>query len=139
MVDGVGPMRVETPLSATDPSKSLQNAAQEFESLFLDMMMKAMRQSVPQNELFGDGNEIRMYEEMRDQELSKVMARNSGLGLARMIVRQFEGREDEGLEELGHIGRDLRASERAARAYEDAASVGSSVITRPPSGHEEER
>lgn len=111
-------MRVQGagPSPGNGPSPELVEAAREFESLLLNMMMKSMRESVPENDLFGDGSKVRMYEEMRDTELAGVMARQGGIGLARLIVDQFRGREEEGLDALRQAGGGIQKAEDSYRA-----------------------
>jgi soluble lytic murein transglycosylase-like protein len=52
--------------------------------------MKAMRQTVPQNDLFNGGGATKFYRQMHDAEMAKSLATsNGGLGIADMIVRQL--------------------------------------------------
>ncbi len=112
------------PASSDADSRQLREAAVEFESLLLDMMMKSMRESVPESGLFGDESHTRMYQEMLDTELSKVMAHQGGLGLAQMIVDQFEGHEEEGLRALRGAGKDVKAAEASYRANSRLSDTG---------------
>jgi Rod binding domain-containing protein len=112
-------------------ARQLREAAVEFESLLMNMMVKSMRSSVPESDLFGDQSHVRMYEEMRDTELSKVMAHQGGLGLAEMIVQQFAGREGEGVNALQTAGRDARAAEASYRANSHLADTGIVPLKSP--------
>lgn len=114
----MAPGAVERPTSATEaaPSPELQKAAEQFESLLLHMMIKSMRDSVPRTDLFGDAAGRETYEMMRDQEMAKSMAEGGGVGFARMIVSQFAGREEEGLEALSRMSQRL---DRAADSYQN--------------------
>lgn len=133
------PIAEAQPLAPDPASEHLAEVAQEFESLLLNMLMKAMRSSVPRSGLFGDDGRVEMYEGLRDEELAKVMAREGGLGIAPLIVKQFVGRESEGLQALNDAGRGLRAAEDSYRAYGGTAAQVTAV---PPVGirsiHEEE-
>jgi flagellar protein FlgJ len=71
-----------------EPDKALRSAAQQFEALFMSMMMKSMRDAVPQGGML-DSNETRMYTSMLDQQLAQSMAKK-GVGLADVMVRQLE-------------------------------------------------
>ncbi len=122
---------VQVPAGGGGGPERLREVAEDFESLFLNMMMKAMRSSVPRSELFGDQDEIQTYEELRDEELSKRMAHGRGLGIADLIVKQFEGREGEGLDLLGRAANDLSARARAQQAYSEAAAAGVLPAARP--------
>src|SRR4051794_35670318 len=66
---------------------SLKAAAQQFEALFMNMIMKSMREATPKDELF-DNEQSRMYTSMLDQQMSQKLA-GRGVGLADMLVRQL--------------------------------------------------
>lgn len=120
MLDALGPLRTTDPASAPETaaaSPELAEAAQQFESLLLHMMIKSMRESVPRSDLFGDSQHLESYEMLRDQELAKTMASGGGIGFARMILRQFEGREDEGLRELSTLGQKLSNASDSYQTY----------------------
>lgn len=119
-------------------TQELRDAAVEFESLLIDMMMKSMRSSVPESGLFGDESHTRMYQEMQDTELSKVMARQGGLGLADTIVRQFSGREGDGVAALRTAGREAQAAEAAYRAQSHLAETGVVPLSQNPGTSEKE-
>lgn len=80
-----------------DSEKNIRKVAQEFESLFLNEMLKAMRSA---NEVFGEGNfmnsnESKTYQDMYDQQLSVTMSNNqNGIGLADVLVRQMSKIKD---------------------------------------------
>ncbi len=75
-----------------DSEKNIKKVAQEFESLFLNEMLKAMRSA---NEAFGEGNfmnsnESKTYQDMYDQQLSVTLSNHqNGIGLADVLVRQM--------------------------------------------------
>lgn len=77
--------------SSVDEKKGLRAAAQQFESLFVKMLMTSMRKA---NEEFGkggifDSNEMKFYQEMFDNQISLTMSQGKGLGLADAMVRQL--------------------------------------------------
>ncbi|MBR7792497.1 flagellar assembly peptidoglycan hydrolase FlgJ [Undibacterium sp. FT147W] len=74
--------------SAKDNSpESIKAAAKQFEALFMNMMLKSMRQAGGQDGPF-DSEQTRTYTSMLDQQLSQSMA-NRGIGLADALVRQL--------------------------------------------------
>lgn len=82
-------------LSATTGEKSdlegLEKAAKEFEAVFMNSLMKAMRRTVPDNKLFNSSGPTKFYQQMQDAEMAKNMASGHGqMGIADMIVRQFK-------------------------------------------------
>ncbi len=67
----------------TDDGK-MANAAKEFESLFLSMMMKEMRNSLGEDSLFG-GESSDVYGGMFDMMLGQSMAESQPLGIAKLL------------------------------------------------------
>ncbi|MES2626064.1 MAG: rod-binding protein [Pseudomonadota bacterium] len=74
--------------SKEDPSAALNEVAKQFESVFVTMMMKAMRDTLPKDGMLAS-NEMENYQEMFDQQLSLDLSRKGGLGLADLISRQM--------------------------------------------------
>lgn len=66
---------------------SLKAAASQFEALFMNMVMKSMRDATPQDGIF-DNQQSKMYTSMLDQQLSQNMA-TRGVGLADALIRQL--------------------------------------------------
>jgi flagellar protein FlgJ len=73
--------------ASQDPQAGLQQAARQFEALFLNMMLKSMRDATPQQGLF-DSDQSRFYTQMLDQQLAQNLS-EKGIGLAEMIVQQL--------------------------------------------------
>jgi peptidoglycan hydrolase FlgJ len=71
----------------TDP-QAIREAARQFESLFTDMMLKAMREAKLGNGL-GDSEASDLYQDMYDQQLALQMSQGKGLGLADLLVQQL--------------------------------------------------
>lgn len=77
-----------------DPDEgTVAEAAQQFEALFVQMMLKSMRDAVPDGGLFGSNN-MQTYQEMHDQQIALDISRSGGLGLAKMIEAQLQGGGD---------------------------------------------
>ncbi|PHV11241.1 flagellar assembly peptidoglycan hydrolase FlgJ [Chitinimonas sp. BJB300] len=74
---------------ARDPKGAARDVASQFEKMFLDMVMKSMRQATPKfDELNSDT--VGMFQGMYDQQLSQNLTSGTGLGLADMITAQLE-------------------------------------------------
>ncbi|MDX9993763.1 MAG: flagellar assembly peptidoglycan hydrolase FlgJ [Rhodocyclaceae bacterium] len=71
-----------------DDPQALKTAARQFEAVFLQMVMKSMRASVPQEGMF-DSDQTRFYQELLDSQMAQVLAGKGGTGLAAMIERQL--------------------------------------------------
>ncbi|MFJ3316075.1 flagellar assembly peptidoglycan hydrolase FlgJ [Herbaspirillum huttiense] len=67
--------------------ESVKGAAKQFEALFLNMVMKSMRDATPQNGPF-DNEQTKMFTSMLDQQLSQSLAQR-GVGLADVLTRQL--------------------------------------------------
>ncbi len=69
------------------PEKALREAAKQFEVLFMNMLLKSMRDAAPQDGPL-DSDQTRMYTGMLDQQLAQAMG-SRGIGLADIMVRQL--------------------------------------------------
>ncbi len=70
-----------------NPSGAASKAAQQFEALFMQMVLKSMRDALPQSGML-DSAAQQMYAGMLDQQLAMRVAA-SGTGLADMIAKQL--------------------------------------------------
>lgn len=108
--------------------EKLEKACMEFESLFIYQLMKTMRQTVPLAGYLGEGRERTIFQSFFDEEVSKKIGRNGGLGLGKMLYQKIQKRmEEEGLSTptvQGPIGAAL-SKEEAARLSkgEDRADI----------------
>ncbi len=69
--------------------------AQQFEALFLQMMMKTMRESIDKSDLLGKTDNARdTFENMFDKEISVQMAKRNSLGLADFLVKGIHAQEN---------------------------------------------
>lgn len=73
-----------------DADAALESVASQFESLFLQMMLKSMRDAVPDGGLF-NSSDMQTYRGMADQQMSVDLAAQGGIGLADVLVRQLQG------------------------------------------------
>lgn len=75
-------------LAKEDPRAALKSAAQQFEAVFLQMVLKAMRDASPKEGMF-DSEQSRLYQSMLDQQLAQTMSAKGSTGLAAVIERQL--------------------------------------------------
>lgn len=106
----LGQLRLQAKQS---PDQALKAAAQQFEAVFLNMMLKSMREASPQDGMF-DNEQTKMFTGMLDQQLSQSMA-NRGVGLADVMVKQ--------------LSRSMMAN--PAGGAQPAAPLSQSAIPRP--------
>lgn len=71
-----------------NPREGLKQVAQQFESLFIGMMLKSMRDTLPQDGLFSS-DQTRLYTSMLDQQLAQKLSTSGQLGFARLIEQQM--------------------------------------------------
>ena len=81
---GVGDLRQA---ARQNSPEALKATARQFEALFMNMVMKSMREATPQEGAF-DNQQSRMFTSMLDQQLSQNMA-SRGVGLADVLIRQL--------------------------------------------------
>jgi len=71
--------------AAKNTPEAKRETAQQFEALFIQMMLKNMRQASQGDELLG-GSQIEMSRDMYDQQLSIELAKNGALGIADLML-----------------------------------------------------
>ncbi len=76
-----------------DNAAGVEQAARQFESLFINMWLKSAREA---NAVMAEGNflssaEMTMQQEMFDAQMAMHLAKEGGIGLAPVIVRQLGG------------------------------------------------
>ena len=84
--DGLGQLKGQ---ARTDAKGAIKQTAQQFEALFLQMMMKSMRESIVKSEL-SESTTMETFEGMFDKEVSVQLAKKNSLGLADMLVKNLE-------------------------------------------------
>ena len=78
--------------------KRLEKACADFEAIFISCMFKTMRNTIPKsglNEFPGKD----MYTMMLDQKVSEDFAKQGGIGIRDMLMRQLEVRYGSGGDE----------------------------------------
>jgi flagellar protein FlgJ len=83
----------EKPLPKLNPKddEQLKKAAKDFESLFMNMVVQKMRESVPESGLFDESGsqKIKFFQSMLDEEYSKISASKSNGGIGDLIYKQL--------------------------------------------------
>ncbi|MYM89795.1 flagellar assembly peptidoglycan hydrolase FlgJ, partial [Rugamonas sp. FT82W] len=72
--------------------EALKTAATQFEAMFVNMMMKSMREATPQDGMM-DSQQTKMFTTMLDQQTSQNIAKK-GIGLSDMLIRQLSKTAD---------------------------------------------
>ena len=80
-------------LKTGSKSRAVAEVARQFESIFVNMMLKTMREATrslnPNDEFSSD--QSRFYEDMSDQQLALHLSEHGGIGLAHILQRQLSG------------------------------------------------
>jgi flagellar protein FlgJ len=73
---------------------ALRDSAQQFEALFIQMMLKSMREasSVMKSDMF-QSNAMETFQGMYDKEISMQMASRNSLGFADVVVKQLSANQ----------------------------------------------
>ncbi len=74
-----------------DPDSALREVTQQFESIFINMLLKNMRST---NEAIGGGlfssAQTKQYQEMMDSQMAQTLAKSGGIGLSEALIRQYQ-------------------------------------------------
>lgn len=75
-----------------EDDRKLMDACREFESVFIHMMLKEMKKTVPDNDGFIEKSQgTRIFEDMHLEELSKEMTKgDNSIGIAKMLYEEFK-------------------------------------------------
>lgn len=69
------------------PDKAIKDAARQFETLFVNQLLKSMREASPQGGMM-DNEQTKLYTGMLDQQLAQAMSKR-GIGLADVMAKQL--------------------------------------------------
>jgi len=72
----------------------LKRACTEFESIFITYMLKSMRNTLPEDGLFGKTNEAKIVKSMFDEKLAIAIARGGGIGLGSILFEELKIKND---------------------------------------------
>lgn len=88
-----GPMEVlPGAAAAKDPGLQemrLKKAVADFEAIFIQYLLKCMRETVPRSDLFGGGSSQDICRSLLDEELSRTLAGGRGIGLAKVVLQKM--------------------------------------------------
>ncbi len=68
----------------------LHGAAQQFEGVFVGMMLKEMRASVSEDSLFGKSPATDLFNSMLDDTRAQSMAKTESLGIGKLLEAQLK-------------------------------------------------
>jgi flagellar protein FlgJ len=86
--NGLTRLRAEATAQSDTAAKEV---AEQFESLFLQMMLKSMRDATVPGES-GESEQTKFYQEMFDKQIALDLSnKGDGIGLAKMLEKQISG------------------------------------------------
>ena len=74
----------------TQDKVRLRKAAQEFENMLTEMMMRSMRKATPPATLFGENGKQEWFTEMLDSEFVRRIGESGGLGYTESLLRSLD-------------------------------------------------
>ena len=75
-------MEFERPSPSEKRSAELKKACSEMESLFINHLLKEMRNTIPKSGFIGGGVAEEIYTSMSDSQLAKELSSKGGIGLS---------------------------------------------------------
>lgn len=84
---------VQTGTEKSSESDQLRQSCQEFEAIFVQTMLKGMRDTVSKEGFIESGQGQDMFEEFLDVEVAKSASRTGGFGIADALYRQMQNLE----------------------------------------------
>ncbi|MEY4669103.1 MAG: hypothetical protein RL518_1802 [Pseudomonadota bacterium] len=72
-------------------SQDPKQAAQQFEALLVQEMLKSMWATVPQGELLSGSHEEKMYRDMLNEAVANSIAEGRGMGIKDVLLKDLNG------------------------------------------------
>ncbi|MFJ2973377.1 flagellar assembly peptidoglycan hydrolase FlgJ [Kluyvera sp. NPDC087067] len=100
-----------------DPQANLRPVARQVEGMFVQMMLKSMRETLPKDGMFSS-DQTRLYTSMYDQQIAQQMTAGKGLGLAEEMVKQLSAQQPPD-ENAGQVP--MKFDRQTVTSYQNAA------------------
>ena len=97
--DFSGLAKLKTEARQNSP-EALTKVASQFESIFLNMVLKSMRQAKLADGIM-DSDQSKFFQDMYDQQLAVHLSASPGIGLADLIVKQLSPKQSDDVEKMG--------------------------------------
>jgi peptidoglycan hydrolase FlgJ len=75
-------------------SYELKKATQNFEAIFINMLIQSMWKTIPESGLFEKNSATNIYEGILQSALSEEIAGKGGLGMAEMLYQQISKEQE---------------------------------------------
>jgi flagellar protein FlgJ len=123
-----------------DPQGGLKQAAQQFEGMLLQLMLKSMRDATPQDGPM-DNDQTRFFTSLMDQQLAQNLSAKGSLGFAKLIEQQLgrnmsSGKTDSTVSSLELLQQSLLERQTANSAAPHAGTGAERIRNAPVAGVE---
>ena len=105
---------------------ALREAANQFEAIFLQTMLKSMRDASMGDPIFGNSNASETYQDLFDKQMAVEISGGPGLGFADLLVRQLGGSHRAGGDQSG-LAIDSNLGKGLGTAMYEAPAIGRRV------------
>jgi len=91
MINKIPPTQTaqQQPRLSQEQDAQLKKVAQQFESIFVNQMVEAMRRTVVKQGMVPESQAEKIYQSMLDQEYSSKVAESARLGLSEIIYQHL--------------------------------------------------
>jgi Rod binding domain-containing protein len=118
-------LRNESGFGKMDAKKDIEKVSRDFESVFLNKLLSSMRKTIPKSGLL-DSFASDMFKSMMDEEMSKEMSKNKGMGLGEMIYND--------LSKISRVGRGQAIQSTYTNIKTDPVASGMKLSDSKASG-----
>jgi len=84
---------------ASGDNEQIKEVCQQFEALFINMLFKEMRKTIPDGGLIEKSNATETFESMLDENVSKQMSETGDFGIADLMYKQLVSKYGEKIDE----------------------------------------
>ena len=118
-------LRNESGFGKIDAEKDIEKVSRDFESVFLNKLLSSMRKTIPKSGLL-DSFASDMFQSMMDEEMSKEMSKNKGMGMGEMIYND--------LSKISRVGRGQAIQSKYTNVKTDLVVSGITLSDSKASG-----
>ncbi|MGI6523921.1 MAG: rod-binding protein [Bdellovibrionota bacterium] len=76
--------------SSADDAAAMEEAAEQFEAVFVQQMFNSMWSALPNGGLLSGSNEESLYRDMFNQAISEELAKSQPLGIKDVILKEMQ-------------------------------------------------
>ena len=120
----------KSPQDRQKEQAKLREACRMFEAMFLGVLWKEMRRTVPKGGIMHGGFAEEMFTSLRDEAVSEASARSGSMGIASLLENQLS--QKSGARPGAAIGQELRPLAAPSDGSTPAAINPQGYLRRPP-------